>query len=138
MSVQLALEGERPAARLGAWSAVLALTLCVSTLIASEFMPVSLLTPLAGDLQLTDGRAGLAISVSGIFAVLTSLYITRIAGRTDRRTLLLVLTGLRLLSGLVTAAAPNFAVLMLGRALLGVVIGGFWSMSTATVMRLVE
>jgi predicted MFS family arabinose efflux permease len=32
---------------LPAWSAVYALTLCVSTLIASEFLPVSLLTPLA-------------------------------------------------------------------------------------------
>ena len=32
--------------------------------------------------------------------------------------------------------APNYAALMLGRALLGVAIGGFWSMSTAIVMRL--
>lgn len=31
--------------RAGSWSAVYALTLCVSTLIAAEFMPVSLLTP---------------------------------------------------------------------------------------------
>lgn len=35
------------------------------------------------------------------------------------------------------SAAPNFAVLMAARALLGVVIGGFWSLATATVMRLV-
>ena len=40
-------------------------------------------------------------------------------------------------SGTVVALAPNFAVLMVGRALLGVSIGGFWAMSTATVMRLV-
>ena len=138
MSIPLVVERERPALRLGAWSAVFALTLCVSTLIASEFMPVSLLTPLATDLQVTEGRAGLAISVSGIFAVLTSLYISSVTRRLDRRTVLLALTGLMLLSGAVTAIAPNFPVLMVGRALLGVVIGGFWSMSTATVMRLVE
>ena len=35
------------------------------------------------------------------------------------------------------AVAPNFAVLMAARALLGVVIGGFWALATATVMRLV-
>lgn len=35
------------------------------------------------------------------------------------------------------AQAPNFAVLMVARALLGVVVGGFWSLATATVMRLV-
>jgi predicted MFS family arabinose efflux permease len=119
------------------WGAVLALTLCVSTLIASEFMPVSILTPIASDLHLTEGAAGQAISISGLFALLTSLSIATITRETDRRTLLLVLTLLMLFSGLLVAFAPNFAVLMAGRALLGVVIGGFWSMSAATVMRLV-
>jgi predicted MFS family arabinose efflux permease len=42
-----------------------------------------------------------------------------------------------LVSGFIVALAPNFFVLMVGRALIGVVIGGFWSMSAATVMRLV-
>lgn len=36
------------------------------------------------------------------------------------------------------SVAPNYLLFMLGRALIGVVIGGFWSMSAATVMRLVE
>jgi predicted MFS family arabinose efflux permease len=37
----------------------------------------------------------------------------------------------------VVAFAPNYLVFMLGRALIGVAIGGFWSMSAATAMRLV-
>src|ERR1044071_5023154 len=37
-----------------AWSAVASMALCVAVLIASEFMPVSLLTPIAGDLGLTE------------------------------------------------------------------------------------
>ncbi|MXP65464.1 MFS transporter [Roseomonas sp. M0104] len=117
--------------------AVLAMTLCAAALIASEFMPVSLLTPLASDLGMTEGQAGQVISVSGIFAVLTSLLVSSAAGRLDRRTVLLGLTLLMVVSGVVVAFAPNFGVLMAGRALLGVSIGGFWSMSTATVMRLV-
>jgi predicted MFS family arabinose efflux permease len=122
----------------GGWSAVLALTLCVSALIASEFMPVSLLTPIASDLRLTEGQAGQAIAVSGIFAVLTSLFISSATRQIDRRSLLLSLTGVMIASGLMVAFAPNYAVFMAGRALIGVVIGGFWSMSTATVMRLVR
>jgi len=121
----------------GGWGAVLALTLCVSTLIASEFMPVSLLTPIASDLVVTEGQAGQAIAVSGIFAVLTSLFIGSATGRLDRRSLLLSLTGAMIASGLIVAFASNYAIFMAGRALIGVVIGGFWSMSTATVMRLV-
>ena len=42
-----------------------------------------------------------------------------------------------LASLLLIAEAPNFALLMAARALLGVTIGGFWSLSTATLMRLV-
>ncbi|MCK1312097.1 MULTISPECIES: MFS transporter [unclassified Bradyrhizobium] len=120
-----------------AWGAVFALTLCVATLIASEFMPVSLLTPIAADLHITEGQAGQAIAVSGIFAVLASLFISRATRGIDRRIVLLSLTLLMMLSGLVVALAPNEAIFMAGRALIGIVIGGFWSMSAATAMRLV-
>src|SRR5438067_12240449 len=119
------------------WGAVLALTLCVATLIASEFMPVSLLTPIAADLHVTEGRAGQAIAVSGLFALLTSLGISATTRGIDRRRVLLALTVLMAASGVMVAVAPNAAVFMAGRALIGVVIGGFWSMSAATVMRLV-
>ena len=113
------------------------MTLCVMVLIASEFMPVSLLTPVASDLGITEGQAGQAIAVSGVFAVLTSLFIAAATARFDRRAVLLSLTLVTMLSGVFVAAAPNFIVFMVGRALLGVAIGGFWSMSTATIMRLV-
>ena len=120
-----------------AWGPVFAMSLCVFVLIASEFMPVSLLSPIAHDLGLSEGQAGQAISVSGVLAVATSLSITALAGRVDRRTILIGLAGLLVVSGTVVALAPSFLVLMVGRALLGVAIGGFWSMSAATVMRLV-
>lgn len=125
------LPGER-------WSAVGSMALCVSMLIASEFMPVSLLTPIARDLHATDGMAGQAISISGLFAVITSFLIATVASCFDRRHTLLGLTAVMLLSLVVIAMAPNFLVLMAARALLGIVIGGFWSLATATVTRLVR
>jgi predicted MFS family arabinose efflux permease len=42
-----------------------------------------------------------------------------------------------IVSGTIVAVAPNYEIFMVGRALIGVVIGGFWSMSTAIAMRLV-
>jgi predicted MFS family arabinose efflux permease len=81
--------------------------------------------------------AGQAISISGLFAVVTSLLIANVAGRFDRRHVLTTLTGRMLLSLALIAYAPNFGFLMVARALLGVTIGGFWSLSTATLMRLV-
>ncbi|EIK97474.1 major facilitator superfamily protein [Pseudomonas sp. M47T1] len=119
------------------WSAVGSLAMCVAMLIASEFMPVSLLTPIASDLGATQGMAGQAISVSGLFAVITSLFISAIVGRIDRRYVLIGLTALMLASLILIAEAPSFALLMIARAILGISIGGFWALATATVMRLV-
>lgn len=120
-----------------AWAAVHAMALCSFVLVASEFLPVSLLSPIAHELKLTEGQAGQAIAVSGLFAVLASLTIARLIGATDRRHMLLALMLLLILSGTLVAFAPTYPVLMIGRALLGVAIGGFWSMSAAIVMRLV-
>src|ERR1043165_4579227 len=82
----------------GTWSAVGSMAMCVTLLIAAEFMPVSLLTPIAHDLHATAGTAGQAISVSGLFAVVTSLLVASVAARFDRRHVLLALTGIMLCS----------------------------------------
>jgi predicted MFS family arabinose efflux permease len=119
------------------WSAIGSMTLCVASLITSEFMLVSLFTPSAHDLGATDGTAGQAIAISGFFAVTTSLLILSAFGRMDRRRLLIGLTATMLVSRVLTACASSFAVLMVARALLGVTIGGFWSMAPATIVRLV-
>lgn len=119
-------------------SAVLSMSFCVALLIAAEFMPVSLLTPIAADLGASDGMAGQAISISGLFAVLASLSTASATSRIDRRRVLLALTALMLLSLVIIAVAPNFTILMSARAVLGIVIGGFWSLATATVTRLVS
>jgi predicted MFS family arabinose efflux permease len=124
----------KPAA---AWGAVLSMALCVAMLIASEFMPVSLLTPMAEGLRATEGQTGQAISISGLFAVAASLLITTVAGQLNRKWVLVAMTAFMLLSLVLVTAAPNFTVLMIGRALLGICIGGFWALATAVIMRLV-
>lgn len=134
----VATSDRRPApVQTAAWGAVLAMALGAFALVASEFMPVSLLTPIATDLHVSEGQAGQAISVSGAFALVTSLFIASLAGRRDRKRLLLVLTLLTIVSGTIVAFAPNYVAFIAGRALIGVAIGGFWSMSAATAMRLV-
>jgi predicted MFS family arabinose efflux permease len=137
MSIQTKVSQQESTAEAANWGGVLSMTLCVFALIASEFMPVSLLTPIASELGVTEGTAGQAIAISGAFAVVTSLSISYLAGSVDRKILLLLLTGLMIVSGAVVAVAPNYEIFMVGRALIGIVIGGFWSMSAAIAMRLV-
>lgn len=136
-SMDVALTQAKAGAQRAYWGGVFAMTLCVFALIASEFMPVSLLTPIAAGFNVSEGLAGYGIAISGAFAVLTSLSISALAGSMNRKTLLLGLTGLMGVSGLVIGLAPNYVTYMIGRALIGMVIGGFWSLSAAVAMRLV-
>ncbi len=68
---------------------------------------------------------------------MTSLTISKLTRKWDRRSVMLGLTFLMILSGIIITFAHNSILFMLGRAILGIVIGGFWSMSTAIVIRLV-
>jgi len=122
---------------IAAWGAITSMALCVAVLIASEFLPVSLLSPIATDLGVTEGHAGQAISISGVFAVLTSVFVAGLTRRLDRRLVLASFSLILVISGTIVTFAPTYLVLMIGRALLGIAIGGFWSMSTSIVMRLV-
>ncbi|QMR78124.1 MFS transporter [Enterobacter sp. RHBSTW-00175] len=119
------------------WGGIFAMTLCVFVLIASEFMPVSQLTPIARDLGVTEGLAGYGIAISGALAVLTSLSLSQLAGKMNRKYLLLGMTMLMAISGIIIAYATGYLMYMAGRALIGIAIGGFWSMSAATALRLV-
>ncbi|MBJ9974442.1 MFS transporter [Pseudomonas sp. S75] len=138
MTVSTLNPNRESSAQSSSWGGVLAISVCAFALVASEFLPVSLLTPISNDLGITEGMAGQGIAISGAFAVITSLFISSLAGSLDRKQLLLWLTTAMGVSGAIVALASSYWVYMLGRALIGVVIGGFWSMSAATAMRLVS
>ncbi|MDQ7997286.1 MAG: MFS transporter [Luteibacter sp.] len=120
-----------------AWGAVFAMTLGVFGLITAEFLPASLLTPMALTLGVTEGMAGQTVTATAVVALFTSLVISVVTRNTDRRLVLLAFSVLLIGSNLLVAYAPNLSVMLLGRVLLGVAIGGFWTMSAATAMRLV-
>ena len=126
-----------PASGEPAWAAVGALGLGVFSLVTAEFLPASLLTPIAADFKISEGAAGQTVSATAIFALLSSLFVTAVIRNLDRRTLMLGFTILLLISNLIAAFALNFPMLLIGRVLLGAALGGFWTMSAALTMRLV-
>jgi len=120
-----------------AWGAVISMALGVFGLVTAEFLPASLLTPIAADLGITEGAAGQAVTVTAVVGMVASLLITSVARRIDRRHLMMIFSALLVISNLMVAAAPGLMILLIGRLLLGVALGGFWAMSTAIVIRLV-
>lgn len=137
MQDAMKVEGSLGSETAPAWGAVVAMGLGVFGLVGAEFLPASLLTPMAAELGVTEGMAGQAVTATAAVALVTSLLIATITRRIDRRYVLLGFSVLLILSNLLVAAAPNLPLLLAGRILLGVALGGFWTLSAATVMRLV-
>lgn len=119
------------------WGAVTSMALGVFGLVTAEFLPASLLTPIAAELGITEGAAGQAVTVTAVVGMVASLLITSLAQRIDRRHLMMFFSASLVVSNLMVAVAPGMTVLLIGRLLLGVALGGFWAMSTAIVIRLV-
>src|ERR1700754_2486488 len=137
MSASVQAAGEDRTDDTPAWGAVGAMALGVFGLVTAEFLPASLLTPMAADLGITEGLAGQAVTATAAVAMVTSLLISAATRRIDRRRVLLAFSVLLIISNLIVAFAPSLSWLLLGRVLLGAAIGGFWTMSAAVAMRLV-
>lgn len=119
------------------WSAIYSLSLCVFCLMAAELLPISLLTPIATSLGVTEGLAGQAVSATSIVGMVASIFVAAATRRLNRRVVLLMFTAIFITSNILATIAPNYTVLLLARMLLGIALGGFWSMSAAISMRLV-
>jgi len=120
-----------------AWVAVFSLAMGVFGLLTAEYLPASLLTPMAADLGVSEALAGQAVTVTAVVALLAGLLVPRLTRSMDRRRVLLGFTGLMILSNALVALSSSMGVLLVMRVLLGVALGGFWSMAAAVAMRLV-
>lgn len=119
------------------WGAVWALSLGVASLSTAEMLPMSLLTPMAAGLGVTEGMAGQSVSASAIVAIITSIFIAPTIRSLDRRWVLLVLSAAQVLSNLAVSVAPTYPLLLAARLVLGLAVGGFWGLSASLALRLV-
>ncbi len=126
-----------PDASVANWPGIISLALGVFGLVTAEFLPASLLTAMAADLGISAGAAGQAVTATALVGAIAAPTIPVITRNLDRKLVLLVLSLLLVISNVLAATAENFAVLLVSRILLGVALGGFWSMSAALAMRLV-
>lgn len=119
------------------WTAVVGVALGIFTIVTTEILPIGMLTRLSDDFGVSDGRAGLLMTLPGVLAALCAPLVTVAVGRLDRRIVLVALMALLVGANLLTACAPAFWVVLIARALVGLVIGGFWAIGAGLAPRLV-
>lgn len=118
------------------WLAILSVAVGAFALVTSEFLPVGVLNDVAGDLGISAGHAGLMVTLPGVMAALAAPLLSVGIGTLDRRYLLSALTLIMIIANAVVAYATDFNLLLLGRVLLGISIGGFWATAIALSGRL--
>ena len=120
-----------------AWMAVFSLAMGVFGLLTAEYLPASLLTPMAAELGVSEALAGQAVTVTAVAALFSGLLLPGLTRGIDRRVVLLGFSVLMIASNLLVAFSSSLMVLLVMRILLGIALGGFWSMAAAVAMRLV-
>lgn len=118
------------------WPGVLSIAIGAFALVTTEFLPVGLLPAIAVELGVTEGVAGMMVTVPGLVAAVAAILVTVGIGKTDRRYVLWGLTATMLVSNLLVAFSSSFPLVLFGRALLGVGVGGFWALGPALSTRL--
>ncbi|MEV4068280.1 MFS transporter [Nonomuraea fuscirosea] len=128
---------ERDTSPKGHWIAVSAVAFGTFLLVTAEQLPIGLLAPVGSALSVSEGTAGLMVTVPSIVAAVAAPMVPLLVGRMDRKLLLIALMGLMTLANLASALAPAYPLLIAARVLVGVAIGGFWAIAGALAIRLV-
>lgn len=126
-----------PRSSTAGWAAVLSVTMGIFSIVTTEILPIGLLTSIGSGFTVSDGTAGLMMTMPGYLAAVAAPTVTVATARIDRRSMLCACMVLLAAANFLAAAAPGYWAMLVSRVLVGVVIGGFWSIGAGLADRLV-
>lgn len=119
------------------WLAVISVMLGIFSIVTTEILPIGLLTSIGSSFTISDGMAGLMMTMPGFLAAVSAPLVTVATGRIDRRVMLGVFILLLALANFLAAIAQNYWLVLVSRVMVGVTIGGFWSIGAGLAGQLV-
>ncbi|KIZ16574.1 transporter [Streptomyces natalensis ATCC 27448] len=119
------------------WLAVVSVMLGIFAIVTTEILPIGLLTSIGSSFTISDGMAGLMMTMPGFLAAIAAPLVTAATARFDRRVMLCVFMLLLALANFLAAAASNYWLVLTSRIMVGITIGGFWSIGAGLAERLV-
>lgn len=128
--------------RSGPWTPRVALALAVLAAAAfvyvtAEIMPVGALPAIAADLQVSEAMVGTLLASYALVAAVATVPLVRWTSSWPRRRTLMFTLVCLTVSQLISALAPTFAVLVVGRVLCALTHGLMWSVIAPIGTRLV-
>jgi len=118
------------------WFPVVCLTISAFIFNTTEFAPISLLTDIASDFNISEAQAGLMMTVYAWVVATTSLPLMLLSKDMERRRLLLFLFSFFIASHILSALAWSFWVLMISRIGIAFSHAIFWSITASLTYRL--
>ncbi|MBM7440526.1 MFS transporter [Streptomyces sp. HB132] len=119
------------------WLAVISVMLGIFSIVTTEILPIGLLTSIGSSFTISDGMAGLMMTMPGFLAAVSAPLVTVATGRIDRRLMLGAFILLLALANFLAAAASSYWLVLVSRVMVGITIGGFWSIGAGLAGRLV-
>lgn len=120
---------------LSRWLPVVSLTLATFIFNTSEFIPIGLLTDIAGDFSITESKAGMLITVYAWAVAVTSLPLMLAFSKADNKRLLLGVMSLFVISHILSGISTSYGMLMLSRIGVACSHAIFWSIVTPIAVR---
>ena len=118
------------------WLPVIGLTFSTFIFNTSEFIPIGLLSDIAGDFHISESHAGLMITVYAWVVALASLPLMLAFAKTESRKLMLSIVTLFIVSHVLSGFASDFYMLMLSRMGVACAHAIFWSIVTPLAVKL--
>ncbi|MGG7569428.1 MFS transporter [Streptomyces sirii] len=119
------------------WLAVVSVMLGIFAIVTTEILPIGLLTSIGSSFTVSDGMAGLMMTMPGFLAAIAAPLVTAATARFDRRLMLCAFMLLLALANFLAAVAPDYWLVLTSRIMVGITIGGFWSIGAGLAERLV-
>ena len=104
----------------------------------SEFMPIGLLTDIAGSFSISESKAGMLITVYSWIVMLLSLPLILLVSKIDFRKLFMGTIALFGICQIMSVHAPSYGVLMASRIGVACTHAIFWSIASPVAIRLVN
>src|SRR3954453_15133754 len=90
------------------WVAVLSVMMGIFSIVTTEILPIGLLTSIGSSFTISDGTAGLMMTMPGYLAAVSAPMITVATARIDRRLMLCAFMLLLAVANFLAAVAPAY------------------------------